>query len=933
MNPVSTDVVPPAESDPVVAAATERFGGPAGEHRGRLASIWTPLRVLVVLAATAYTFGYLTKLPCHAEGFGGDARYTRLCYSDIPFLYSIRGFADGWLPYVQTGPGQGPALEYPVLTGLFMQVASWLTGRNGSAASRSLAFYDWNVLLLFGCLLVTVVCTALTVRRRPWDAALVALAPGVILCAVINWDLLAVALTAGSMLAWSRKRLAVSGVLLGLAVAAKFYPVLLIPVLLLLCLRAGRMRAFWSTTGWAVLAWTAVNLPIFAINHDGWSDFYSFSSSRGADWGSIWYVLQVFGEPVAPDSLNAVATGVLVVLFALIAALALMAPRRPRYAQLAFLAVAAFCLTNKVYSPQYVLWLIPLAALARPRWRDFLIWQTGEALYFGAIWYFLQQYGTDDKGLPYGWYVAAVLVHMAATAFFAVMVVRDVLAPEHDPIRSDGVPDHEDDPGGGVLDAAPETFPLRRLSAALGRHARWIPWGLGGVVSLSYGALSLTRFASFTTPSWDLGIFTQVVARYAALQTPVSDIKGPGYNILGDHFSPVDALLALPYRIASTPVTLLVAQALLVGLSVVPVTRVAMSRLGALAGLVVGVAYGLSWGLQNAVAADFHEIAFAVPLLAFAIEAYLERRWVRSVAFAAPLVLVKEDLGLTVAVLGVLLVFAGQRRLGALTAVGGVLATAITMLVVIPSFNAGHEYAYAGNLSGSSGSGLSVSSVTTLLTDPLSIVTPVAKTQTLLLLLLVTAGAALRSPVVLLAVPTLAWRFSSTIDFHWGPTQHYSAVLMPIVFLALVDGVVRLRASTYRGVRVYARLVVPLVAGAAAAMLLVLPLTDVVRPSTWLDSSRRDEATAALALIPAGTSVESDLGLISHLVSTNTVYWMTNTQGRVPDYITLDTTSGWIKDDLQSVDDYVAGLHKGVRYTRLTPKGPFWVYRRASTSA
>jgi len=463
MAPVAetSDVVLPSESDPVAAAATERFGGPAGTRRGRLDSWWTSLRVLVLLASSAFFVGYLTKLPCHAESFQGDARYTRLCYSDIPYLYQLRGFADGWLPYVQTGTGKGPALEYPVLTGFFMQIASWLTGTSGDVTERSLRFYDWNVLLLLICLLVTVVCTALTVKRRPWDAALVALAPGVILCSTINWDLQAVAFTSASMLAWSRSRVRLAGVLLGLAIAAKFYPVLLLGPLVVLCLRSGRMRALVQTVVWAFGAWIVVNLPIAVINFDGWSEFYGFSSTRGADWGSIWYVLQVLGYPVPDTMLNIAATGLLLVLCVGIAALAFVARQRPRYAQLAFLVIAAFCLTNKVYSPQYVLWLIPLAALARPRWRDFLIWQAGEVLYFMAIWYFLQQYGNDNKGLPYGWYVAAVLVHVAATAFFAVMVVRDILDPSTDPIRSDGVPEHEDDPGGGVLDGAPDVWPRR----------------------------------------------------------------------------------------------------------------------------------------------------------------------------------------------------------------------------------------------------------------------------------------------------------------------------------------------------------------------------------------------------------------------------------------------------------------------------------------
>jgi uncharacterized membrane protein len=462
----------PADHDELVGAATERLGGLPGERRRWTLTWWTPVRVLVVLASAAYTVGYLTKLPCVAEGFGGDARYTRLCYSDIPYLFTGRGFADGWLPYVQTGDGRGPALEYPVLTGFFMQVATWLTGTAGSVQERTMRFYSWNVLLLLVCLLVVVVCTALTVRRRPWDAAMVALAPGMILCAVINWDLLAVALTAGSMLAWSRRRTGWSGVLLGLAVAAKFYPVLLLGPLLLLCWRAARMRDFGLTAATALGAWLVVNVPVLLANPAGWAEFYSFSSSRGADWGSLWYALDVLGHPVDPDHLNLVAGGLLLLLCLGIAALVLFADRRPRYAQVAFLVVAAFCLTNKVYSPQYVLWLIPLAAMARPRWRDFLVWQAGEVVYFVAIWYFLQQYGTDDKGLPEGWYVAAILLHVGLTAWLAGVVVRDALHPHHDPVRTDGEPDDEDDPGGGVLDGAPDRDGWRGGPEPVGRRTR-----------------------------------------------------------------------------------------------------------------------------------------------------------------------------------------------------------------------------------------------------------------------------------------------------------------------------------------------------------------------------------------------------------------------------------------------------------------------------
>ena len=456
-------IVLPSEQDPLVAAGVERIGGPLGRRVRAFVGFWTPLRILVMATTAAFALAWLQKLPCRLEYFGGDASYTRLCYSDIPPLYSLRGFAEGFFPYV-IGGGDRP-LEYPVLTGYLMQLASFLTGSGGSTAERGLAFFDWNALLLFVCFLVTVIATALTVRRRPWDAALVALAPAGILTLLINWDMLAVALTAVSMLLWSRSRPALSGILLGLAIAAKFYPLLLLGPLFLLCLRAGRLKEFAGTAAAAAGAWAVVNVPVMLISFEGWAEFYRFSSERGADWGSLWYVLQAVGKGVSPELVNSAAVGLLGLLCIGIAMLAMGARRRPRYAQLAFLVVAAFCITNKVYSPQYVLWLIPLAALARPRWRDFLIWQVGEIVYFAAIWYFLLGYGNDNnKALPEGWYVVAILVHVGFTLWFAGMVVRDILRPEHDPVRSDGRPEHVDDPGGGVLDGAPDRIAPRWAS-------------------------------------------------------------------------------------------------------------------------------------------------------------------------------------------------------------------------------------------------------------------------------------------------------------------------------------------------------------------------------------------------------------------------------------------------------------------------------------
>ena len=460
--PVLRRVVAPSVDDPLIRAGSERLGGPVGRLAWQGGSWWSPLRVVLLLASLGYTLGYVLDASCRQSGWAGPERYEHLCYSDIPPLYALRGFADGAIPYLQVGP-DGTHLEYPVLTGAFMWICS-LVSRAIVAWDATLdaaaTFFDVNVIGLLITLLVTVAATALTVRRRPWDAALVALAPTVVLAATINWDLLPLAFSGVALVLWSRSRPALAGAFLGLAIAAKFYPVFFLVAFALLAFRTGRWRAFGQLVVGTLGAWLVVNVPVAFVNAEGWSTFYRFSQTRGEDFGSPWFALTEFGLPSIPAGiLNEVATGSLLVLLTLVAALTLLAPRRPRLAQVLFLVTAAFVLTNKVYSPQYVLWLVPLAALARPRWRDFLIWQAGEVVYFVAIWWFLVGYGVaDTKGLTPQWYATAIIVHIAATCYFAAMVIRDILRPECDPVRTDGFPDDRDDPGGGPFDGAPDAF-------------------------------------------------------------------------------------------------------------------------------------------------------------------------------------------------------------------------------------------------------------------------------------------------------------------------------------------------------------------------------------------------------------------------------------------------------------------------------------------
>lgn len=460
--PAASPIVLPTHDDPVIASGSTGIGGPVGRMAAIGATWWTPLRVLIVLATLGYILGYVLDLSCRSTGWMSPERYEHLCYSDIPPLYSLRGFADGLIPYLQI-PSDGVPLEYPVLTGVFMLLAAGFTGllmRVPGFENAATTFFDVNVIGLWLALLVAVVATALTVRRRPWDAAMVALAPTVIMAATINWDLLPLAFAGVSLALWARQRPLAAGIFLGLAIAAKFYPLFFLIGFGLLTLRSGRWKAFLLLIAGTIGSWLVVNGPVALLAWDGWSYFYRFSRERGEDFGSIWFAISQAGlTGVPPDALNAVATGTLVLLLIGISGLVLLAPRRPRLAQVLFLLIAAFVLTNKVYSPQYVLWLVPLAALARPRWRDFLIWQAGELVYFAAIWWFLVGYGMEDtKGLTPQWYAAAILVHVLATGYFAIMVIRDILEPAHDPVRNDGFTEDIDDPGGGAFDRSADVL-------------------------------------------------------------------------------------------------------------------------------------------------------------------------------------------------------------------------------------------------------------------------------------------------------------------------------------------------------------------------------------------------------------------------------------------------------------------------------------------
>ena len=479
-------------------------------------------------------------------------------------------------------------------------------------------------------------------------------------------------------------------------------------------------------------------------------------------------------------------------------------------------------------------------------------------------------------------------------------------------------------------------------------------------------------------------------------------------------------LLAPFFRVFPAPETLLVAQALLTAASVIPVCHAAQELLGTWASRGIGLAYGFSWGLQQMVNFDFHEIAFAVPLLAFSLSALVRRRPRPAMLWALPLVFVKEDQGFTVAAIGLVMAGMGLTLLvrggdppgtprwpsarflrhraeavlargstppsgdtsdpvgpgtprwlkapflrhGALAAVpaagqgasdqeepavwirGGVLLavwglawSVLALAVIIPHFNPMHHYPYwyDGGAVGPGGHP-SVGALAHQLVQ-----SGHEKLWTTYLILLPVAFLALRSPLVLIALPSLALRFISTNSYFWGTGWHYDATVMPIVFLAAVDGMARFRARSRRRAgaarsREPSWLPAPgeAVARYGAAVMIVIagwlafrfPLDTLWSSQTYEISAHVRAENAAMARVPDGVTVEATLSMLAPLAARDDTYWIGTYPNPAPDYVVFDeTNTGWSPPPANALT-FLEQRHPGWAYLRIFTDDGVDVFRR-----
>ena len=416
----------------------------------------------------------------------------------------------------------------------------------------------------------------------------------------------------------------------------------------------------------------------------------------------------------------------------------------------------------------------------------------------------------------------------------------------------------------------------------------------------------LQQWSALHLGGFDLGIFDQGIRGYAHLRLPVSGLKSyhhefpPGFSLLGDHFSPVLALLAPLYRLWDDPRVLIVAQAGLFAAGVPLARRIAAHCFAAAdtatrrrAADLAGLVHALGWPLLVAARAGFHEVAFAVPLTLLMLERGLARRYTTTAVAALLLCATKEDLGLAVGVYGLVLAARSQRHrdgrglaCGAALAVAGPVASALAIGWLIPAM--GGRPGYYWNY-GSLGPD-APSAAANLLHDPLLLVHASldAPLKPLLVLWLLGTMLALplRSATVLCALPLLAERILSDNPNHWSVARHYDAFLWPFLLTAALETAGRL-CGTERTARAGRRL-----AGSAAAVLLAastaLALVQLAVPGAWRPSAGSAGLVHAASLIPDVASVEADNAIAPRLTARTDVVLVDGTpRGR--DWVLIHT--------------------------------------------
>ncbi len=372
------------------------------------------VRSLVVLAILASLLSFAKFSHCENTGWATPDQYIHACYSDLPALYEARGLNTNQWPYASADN----SVEYPVLTGVVMYLTSF-------AAKSPASYFNINIFFLILLFLATVVMVR---KIRPEFAYLVPVAPAMIASLFINWDLWAIAAMMLAIYWFDRKQYLYSALLLGVTISTKFLPVFLLIPILFIFWREGKIKEAIKYIAISFATWLAINLPFAITTPEGWWRFYKLNLERGPDWGSIWLALQQLG--INMTNLNWLSILLLLIALTTIAVLLFELQYTPTLASVSFFVLASVMLASKVYSPQYVLWLTPLAAIALTHKKDlhaFWVWQATEIIYHIAIWQHIAQVTDAKFGLGPTPYAILTLVRIGGTIYLMAVLARRAL--------------------------------------------------------------------------------------------------------------------------------------------------------------------------------------------------------------------------------------------------------------------------------------------------------------------------------------------------------------------------------------------------------------------------------------------------------------------------------------------------------------------------
>jgi uncharacterized membrane protein len=372
------------------------------------------LRILIALAIGASLLSFAKFSHCENTGWATPDQYIHACYSDIPALFGSRGLDKNEWPFAS----DDNSVEYPVVTAMAMYVTSFV-------ANSPASYFNVNIFFLILLFIATVV---LVRKIRPEFAYLVPVAPAMIASLYINWDLWAIATMMLAIYWFDRKKYLYSALIMGLSISTKFLPVfLLIPIAFILW-RDDKVKELIKYVGIVAATWIALNLPFALTTPTGWWRFYKLNLERGPDWGSFWLALQQLG--ISLTNLNYLSVLLLLIALTSVAIMLFELKYTPTLASVAFIVLASVMVASKVYSPQYVLWLTPLAAIALTNKKDlhaFWLWQATEVMYHVAIWQHIASVTGAKFGLAATPYAILTLVRIAGTIYLMAVLARRAL--------------------------------------------------------------------------------------------------------------------------------------------------------------------------------------------------------------------------------------------------------------------------------------------------------------------------------------------------------------------------------------------------------------------------------------------------------------------------------------------------------------------------